>query len=362
MRREYPPDVAREMDERGDYPFELFRQMAELGWLGLPFPEAYGGQGGSPMDVAILVEELARGMLAAAQVFGAVTYVGGPILDIGNEEQRRRFLPPVCRGELHLALALTEPDSGSDAAALRTRAVRDGDVYRLRGTKMFCSRAHIADYVLVAARTDPDAPKRDGISLFLVPGKQDGLRANLVPKLGVKPIGTCEVVLEDAEVPVENRLGEENRGWDHLQNWPRQGAVLHGGHVDGGDRRGPRRGPPLRRTARAVRAADRPVPGHPAQARRHVHRPPGVAAHDLPGGLARGPGPGGRPGGLGGQGLHERGVHAGGAHQGMQIMGGYGYMMEFEMQRHFRDAKLMEIGGGTSEIHRTLIGTRIRDR
>ena len=361
MKRECPPELARRLDENEEYPFELYQKMARLGWLGLPFPEQYGGQGGSPIDVAILVEELSRGMLAAAQVFGAVIYVGGPINKIGSEDQRRKFLPPIIEGKLQLALGLTEPGSGSDAAALRTKAVRKGDKYLVTGSKIFCSRAHIADYILVAARTDPDAPKHKGISLFLVPAMQKGVQASLIKKLGVKAIGTCEVAFDEAEVPAENLLGEENRGWEHLTQCLAlerfyMAAMCTGGLaavLDAASKYAEEReqfGKPIA-SFQAIRHKLADMYLDLQASRLLTYQAAWLAAH-------------GRAGGLEGSAakVFTSEAYMRAAHQGMQIMGGYGYMMEFEMQRHFRDAKLMEIGGGTSEIHRTIIGSRIGER
>ncbi|MEW6776195.1 MAG: acyl-CoA dehydrogenase family protein [Bdellovibrionota bacterium] len=358
MRKECPPEYARRLDEQEEYPFDLYEKMAKLGWLGLPFPEKYGGLAGSPVDVAILVEELARGMLAAAQVYGAVIYVGGPVNKIGSEKQREKFLPPIIQGKLQLALGLTEPGSGSDAAALRTKAVRQGDVYFLKGSKIFCSRAHIADYILIAARTDPEAPKHKGISLFMVPKKQKGVQVNLIKKLGVKAIGTCEVVFDDAEVPAENLIGEENKGWEHLTQCLALERFYMAAMCTGG-------------TAAVLDLAskyakEREQFGKPIGSFQAIQHKLADMYMDLEASrlltyqcawlASRG-----KAGGLEGSAakVFASEAYMRAAHQGMQIMGGYGYMMEFDMQRHFRDAKLMEIGGGTSEIHRTIMGSKL---
>jgi len=357
-RRACTREVARQLDESESYPFEIYAGMAELGWLGLPFPEKYGGLGGSAVDIAILIEELSRAMMAAAQVFGAVIYVGGPVMRIGNEEQRQRFLPPIIRGEMQLALGLTEPDSGSDAAALRTRAVRKGDRYILNGAKMFCSRAHIADYILIAARTDTEAPKHKGISLFLVPTGQPGVQVNLLKKLGIKAIGTCEVALVDAEVPVENRLGEENQGWPSLLTCLAMerfylAAMCTGALADVLDlatdyaKEREQFGRPIGQF-QAIQHKLADIYTDLQAARLLTYQ---TVWHTEQGNLDPKLGSAAK--------LFCSEAYMRGAMQGMQIMGGYGYMMEFDMQRHFRDAKLMEIGGGTSEIHRSVIGARL---
>ena len=358
MARECPREYARRLDERAEYPFELYEKMAELGWLGLPFPEKYGGSGGSAVDVAILVEELARGMLAAAQVFGAVLYVGGPINQLGSEQQRQRWLPPMIRGELQLAFGLSEPGSGSDAAALATKAQRRGDRYVLDGSKIFCSRAHIADYILVAARTDPEADKHRGISLLMVPRKQPGVHVRLLDKLGVKAIGTCEVVFDGAEAPADHLLGEENAGWKQLVTCLALERFYMAAMCTGGiaavldlateyTRQREQFGKPIGKfQAIQHKLADMYTD---LQASR-------LLTYQCAWLTSRG-----RAGGLEGSAakVFSSEAYMRAAHQGMQLMGGYGYMMEFDMQRHFRDAKLMEIGGGTSEIHRNIMGSRL---
>ncbi len=357
-KRECTPEIARRLDENEEYPRQAFQRMAELGWLGLPFPEEYGGLGGTPVDIAIVVEELARGMVAAAQAFGAMIYVGGPIFQLGNEEQRRRFLPGMIRGEVHLAMGLTEPGSGSDAAALSTRATRKGDRFIINGTKMFSSRAHVADYILVAARTDPQAPKHRGISLFAVPGKAKGVTANPLKKLGIRAIGTCEVVLEDVEVPEENMLGKENEGWlSLLQSLSMEryylAALCTGGIAAVLDLATP--------YSRERQQFDRPIGAFQViqhkladiyidyqAARTLTYQAAWLAAQGKAGG---GEGNAAK--------IFASEAYMRAANQGLQIMGGYGYMMEFAMQRHFRDAKLFEIGGGTSEVLRNVVGGQV---
>ena len=355
MRRECPPEYGRELDDTEQYPFELYQKLADVGWLGLPFEEQHGGADGSALDIAILVEELARGLLAAAQVFGAVIYVGGPIHRLGSAEQKQRFLPPIIRGELQLALGLSEPGSGSDAAALQTRAIRLGDSYELHGAKMFCSRAHIADYILVAARTNADAPKRQGISLLLVPTDQPGVQVNLIKKLGVKAIGTCEVAFDGARTPASNLLGEQDRGWQHLVECLALERFYMSAMCTGG----------LARVLElaAEYARERTQFGKSISSFQAIQHKLADMYTDLQAARlltyhdawrAMTGTPGGPQSSAAKVFCSEAYMRA--AHQGMQIMGGYGYMMEFEMQRHFRDAKLMEIGGGTSEIHRNIIG------
>src|SRR5581483_2844979 len=144
----------------------------EKGWLALTWPEEYGGRGGTAMERYILQDELSR-----HGVPGGGMGIVGPCLRLyGSEEQKKKYLPPLVRGEIHFALGYTEPEAGSDMASLQLRAVRDGDEYVLNGTKIFNTETHVAEYIWLAARTDPNAPKHRGISVFIVDAKSPGLR------------------------------------------------------------------------------------------------------------------------------------------------------------------------------------------
>src|SRR6266480_2810123 len=175
------------------------RRLGEDGWLGIGWPEEFGGQGRSPLEQYIFFEECDR----ARAPFPLVTLntVGPTLMRYGSEEQKASFLPRILRGEIHFAIGYTEPGAGTDLASLATRAVRDGDEYVVNGQKIFTTGAHDADYLWLAARTDPDAPKHEGITVFIVETSAPGFK--------VTPIET----LDDVRVPASSMVGAENEGW-----------------------------------------------------------------------------------------------------------------------------------------------------
>ncbi|MBI5445663.1 MAG: acyl-CoA dehydrogenase family protein [Deltaproteobacteria bacterium] len=221
--------IADQMDERGLPSRELIREMGELGFLGVKFPEEYGGSGVTEPHTyhCILVEELSKASAGFASTIAMGTSVPpSSIFHFGSEDLKQRYLVPTLRGEMVGAFGLTEPDAGSDAAAIRTRAVRDGDVYLLNGTKIFTTNGTIADYVTVAAKTDPDRGMA-GISLFLVDTRTKGFRVGKkLSKFTTHSSDTAEIVLEDLAIPKENLLGEENSGLLSLMNLLEEDRIM----------------------------------------------------------------------------------------------------------------------------------------
>ncbi|MEK7806718.1 MAG: acyl-CoA dehydrogenase family protein [Chloroflexota bacterium] len=218
------PEVLAELESpleggRGPNYSELLRKVAERGWVGISWPKEYGGQDGSRIDQYIVEEEFAR---VGVNVGGAGS--GAPaILIAGTEEQKRYFLPGLISGEIIFALGFTEPQAGADLAGLQCRALRDGDDYVINGQKMFTSAAHYATHIYLMARTDPDAPRHRGISIFLVPMDTPGITVRPLWTIQSDPPAplattygmarTNEVFLEDVRVPRSALLGEENTGW-----------------------------------------------------------------------------------------------------------------------------------------------------
>ena len=188
---------------------DLVRQMGKDGWLGIGWPTEYGGQNRSMMEQLIFTDEASR---AGAPVpFLTINTVGPTIMEYGTDEQRKFFLPKILSGEMHFAIGYSEPDAGTDLARLRTRAVRDGDEYVINGQKMWTSLIEHADYVWLAARTDPDAPRHKGLSVFLVPTSSQGFKWTPVPT--VTGATTSQTFYEDVRVPTTALVGEENSGW-----------------------------------------------------------------------------------------------------------------------------------------------------
>ncbi|MFC1924646.1 acyl-CoA dehydrogenase family protein [Chloroflexota bacterium] len=231
LEKECPKTVVRELeeDEKGYSP-ELWRKMAELGWLGLVFPEDYDGMGGDFQDLVIILEEMGKALLPAP--FLPTVVCGGlPILDIGSEEQKREFLPRIANGELILAFALTEPSASILPSGVTLKAVAQGDEYVLSGTKLFVTYAHIADYLLCAARTI-DGNDEDGITLFLVDCKSKGLSYTLLKTIGSDK--QCEVDFQNVKVTRKNILGEADKGWPVIKNILDQAAIAESALMLGG--------------------------------------------------------------------------------------------------------------------------------
>jgi 3-oxocholest-4-en-26-oyl-CoA dehydrogenase alpha subunit len=190
------------------------RQMGRDGWLGLGWPEEYGGMARGPIDQMIFVEESHWAGVPLPLL--TLNSVGPTIMALGTEEQKQRILPGILRGEVHFSIGYTEPSAGTDLASLRTRAVRDGDEYVINGQKTFTSAIQYADYVWLAARTDPDAPKHKGLSVFIVPIDTPGFHWTPLPTIAGDI--TSSTFYEDVRVPAANLVGEENQGWKLITN------------------------------------------------------------------------------------------------------------------------------------------------
>jgi alkylation response protein AidB-like acyl-CoA dehydrogenase len=212
LENECPKSLVREMeeDEQGYSP-DLWKKMAELGWMGLVFPAEQGGEGMAFLDLAVLIEELGRALVPGPYL-STVVYCGLPILAAGTEEQKKEYLPRIAKGELIGTLALTEPSASWDPQGVETRAEADGDDFVISGTKLFISDAHVSDLLLCVARTKDGANPEDGITLFLVDAKSPG-----IPLTALKTIGSdkqFEVVLDKVRVPKKNILGQQDKGWE----------------------------------------------------------------------------------------------------------------------------------------------------
>lgn len=234
MARECPPTLVRELEESEEgYSPALWRQIAELGWLGLTFPENYGGSAGDWLDMAILYDEMGRAVFPsphlATVILGAHT-----ILECGSEEQKEELLPRIASGELLLSLALTEPSAKYEAAAITTRATAQGEDYVIDGTKLFVPNANVADWLICAARTRDGAPE-EALTLFLVDAHSPGIACT--PLKTISEIGhdkQCEVVFDGVRVPKRDILGELHRGWTPLTRVINQGIVALCAEMVGG--------------------------------------------------------------------------------------------------------------------------------
>jgi alkylation response protein AidB-like acyl-CoA dehydrogenase len=351
--------IAREHDETGEFPWETVREMAALGFFGIPFPEELGGAGADTMSLVLVVEELAKVDASHSITVGAHTSLAAsPIHDFGSPEQKERYLPPMARGEALGAFGLTEATSGSDAARMATRAVRDDGRWILNGTKVFITNAGVAETFVAAAVTDPDRGSH-GISMFILEKGWEGVRpGKKEDKLGWRASDTRELVLEEVEVPSENLLGAKGEGFRqclHTLDGGRIGIAAHAlGIADG-----------AYQAARAY-ALEREQFGRPIAEFQAIR----FMLADMATGIEAGRHltyhaarlkDTGRPYRLAAAQAKlfcsELAMRT--TIQAVQIHGGNGYTRDYPVERMMRDAKITEIGEGTSEIQRLVIAREI---
>ncbi len=353
--RECPIEYVRECDDAARFPTELFGKLAAQGWLGLPIPEAYGGTGGSCADLCVFLEELAGHFEAAANIYyTTVVIAADALVHFGSEDQKRTLLPLLARGEIRFAFSLSEPNSGSDAASLRTRAVLQGDHWVINGQKMFCSCAQVADWILLMARSDPAAPKHDGITMFLLDPKTPGVEIRRLRKLGLQPMDLNEIFLVDVRIPADRVIGQVNQGWRNvLKTLDYERCCLSAVNVGAArscldkalayTKEREQFGQKIAQF-QLTRAKLADMEMEIDAARLLLYRSATLVDRGIPNN---------RQSAIAN--LYSSETYVRTALSGMRLMGGWGYLMEFDMQRHFRDSKLAEIGGGTSEILRIVI-------
>jgi len=206
---------AAEIDREGEFPEDIRQLLAEHEVLALPFPAEHGGVGADLLTQCLAIEQIARACVTSSLILSVHALASLPLLLVGTPEQQARLVPDLASGKKLAALALTEPEAGSDAAALRTRAIKEGNGYHLSGTKRFITNGSVAGLVTVFAVTDPDAPRHKRISCFLVEVPTDGFKvARLEHKLGIRGSPTAELSFDGVRVPEENRIGAEGQGWE----------------------------------------------------------------------------------------------------------------------------------------------------
>jgi alkylation response protein AidB-like acyl-CoA dehydrogenase len=355
MDRVATAEYVRRLDREQAYPYELYAAWAEAGLLRLPFPEAYGGLGGSIIDMAIVAEEISRKSADLYMAFSGSTFCGLNILRKASEEQKRHWLPRLLAGDVRMAISISEPDAGSDVAAMRTSARRDGDHWIINGQKLWSSGAGADKAVIdVYVKTDPKAPARASLSLFLVDNTTPGVKLTKLDMLGRRCTGTYEIFFEDARVPADRLIGGENKGWDCLLSGLQVERVCSAAGNCG-----------------AAQAAVDLALAY-AKERKQFGRPIGsfqAIAHmlaDMQTEVEAARSLMWRAAWMVASGqdalreismakLLSSETYAKVANLGMQILGAYGYTMEFDMQRHFRDSRASTIAAGTSQIQRNLI-------
>ncbi len=351
---------AREWDQREEFPRELVPRLAELGLLGIRIPTEYGGAGMDMLAYAIAVEECARVDGSLALTVASHNGLGtGHILSFGTEEQKRTYLPKAASGEWLAAWALTEPGSGSDSAALRSTARREGDEWVLNGTKMFITQGSVGGFCVVLARTSRQERPQEGISAFIVDTKAPGYSASKkLEKLGCRSSDTVEVTLENVRVPDSARLGREGHAFIDTMRILDGGRVsiaamalgLGRGALDMALRYAEERQAFGQAIAefQAIRfmLADAKVRLDAAELL--TYRAAWLATRGekftMEASIAK---------------LFASEVATAVCNDSLQVHGGYGYTREFDVERHLRDAKLCEIGEGTSQVQRMVIAKHL---
>lgn len=355
--------IAAAFDRSGEFPVDTIRKAGELGFMGIEVPEEFGGAGFDTLSYALVIAELS----AADAAHGTIVSVnnslyGTPLLEFGTDEQKRRLLEPVASGKVIGAYALTEPQSGSDAAAMRSRATLspDGSYYTIKARKSWITSGPVARYIIFFARTDAPDAASPSITAFVVDSENPGFkRGKIEPKLGIRASATCEIELDDYRCPVENRIGEEGQGFRIAM------TVLDTGRIGiAAQSLGIAEAAYEAAVRYAVerRAFDSPIGSFQAiqakiadmkcrieasrlltfkaawnksEAKRTGQR------NTLHGSIAK---------------LFASETAMFVTHQALQIHGGMGYSKELPLERYFRDAKITEIYEGTSEIQRLVIG------
>jgi alkylation response protein AidB-like acyl-CoA dehydrogenase len=348
------------VDRTGEFPVDTFKKMGELGLLGIPFPEKYGGSGGDTISYAIAVEEIGRACGSTGLSYAAAVSLGAsPIYYFGTEEQKQKFLVPLASGKDLGAFGLTEPNAGSDAGGTKTKAVLDGDEYVINGEKCFITNAGYAKTVIVTAVTGKDDRGKNIISAIIVPTDAPGFTINNnYEKMGLRGSNTSELILQDVRVPKGNLLGDAKSGFKQFL------YTLDGGRISiaalsvgiaqaaldkalSYAKERSQFGQSISKfQAIQFKLADMAM--EIELARNMVQKAAWLKDNGKPftkeSAYAK-------------LFASEAGFRA--CNQAIQIHGGYGYMREYEVERYLRDIKLMEIGEGTSEIQRLVIARQL---
>lgn len=355
--RECPVEFARQIDRDEKFPHELYRKMAQLGLMSQPFPSKYGGLDGDVIDEVLIIEELSKASGAIGITYFLSTCFGGKSLEyFGTEQQKERYLRALCSGDAMFSLALTEPGGGSDIlGSLRTTAQKKDGAYIVNGQKTFITGAHVADYLITVVRTGAsEARKAAGLSVLIIDAKSPGIEIRPLEKLGIRATGSNEIFFTDVEVPVENLMAEENAGWYHVVNTLNNERVALAAVSLG---LGQAAFEYAFKYAQEREAFSRSIAQYQAIQNYLVE-----AATDLEmsrlltykaAWLQSRNKKNAKESAMAKLAASEAGFKA--ALNGMRILGGYGYMMEYDMQRYFRDAELFLVAPITNEMTKNFI-------
>ncbi len=361
MEREITREYIREHDMGREYYFEGYDKIVKEGWHTLLMPEELGGSAAGPMEYAVMCEAGARyGYDFVAAVVGTPSFTAQNLVKYGTPDQIDRFIKPFVSGEIRFSIGISEPEAGSDAASTKTRAVRDGDEYVITGAKQWISGSGLPNaHILMLVRTDPDAPKHKGLSTIVIPVDTPGITLRKLNTLARRGMGTYQVFLDEVRVPVANLLGKEGQGWEVIGgNLELERIACASGYTGNAQQavddallyatQREQFGQPIYEfqvlkhmladmqtevdAARLLtyRAAAKVAAGEPAL--REVSMAKLFASETL----------------------------AKVSKQGVQIMGGHGMLPEADMERYFREGMQSLVGGGTSQIQRSIIAKTMR--
>lgn len=358
VEREFPKAWCREVEARKEFPWDLWEKVGASGLHGVGLPEEYGGQGGGIIEQTVVAEELSRTLAGLTWIWGVTAFAGTKAIRYyGTDAQKSRFLPAVAAGKLMFSIALTEPNGGTDVlGAMSTTATKVDGGWSINGAKIWSTMAHVADMLLLTARTSQPAEKpSQGVTVFLCDAKADGITATPIPKIGQRSLGSCEVGFNDVFVPDENVLGEVDQGWRLLSETLNGERIIVSATCCGAlqgileD---------MLAYAKERRAFGKQIGQF--QAVQHM-----IADTRISLDLAR-------LATYRAAFLHEQGRPNGvesttakifaseacftAADRGMQILGGYSYAEEYDMQRYWRDMRIYRIAPINNEMGRNYIG------
>jgi alkylation response protein AidB-like acyl-CoA dehydrogenase len=349
----------REMDEKSEFPHEAYNALAKAGYLGIFYPEEFGGMGGSHKDFVSFIETLGYHYTGIAQaVMTSIVYAGMHVVKYGSSEIKSEFIPKIISGKVKLALAMSEPGTGSDVAGIKTSATRDGDDYVINGQKIWITCAHVADYIVLVCKTDLSAARHRGLSILLVDAKAPGVTIRPLKMLGRRTTHANEVFFDNVRTPATHLLGGENAAWKNLMTclaFERMTlAAVSAGHcfkitdyASDYARNRIQFGEPITSfQAVSHKLVDMAIMSEAA--RQSVYR----VAELLDGGqdvvkevsMAK---------------VICTDNNFRCADLGMQVMGGAGYSTEYDMAMFFRDSRVGPIGGGSNEIQRNVIAKQM---
>lgn len=351
--------VTKKLDQAHEFPYELVKRCAELNFLGIPIPEEYGGAGADAISECLIIEEIARENGSLALIIDAHTSLGCmPLLLAGTEEQKRKFLVPAAKGEKLMSFGLTEPGSGSDAAASKTTAVLDGDEWVINGSKCWITNVGVAEIYIITAKTDPDKGAR-GITAFIVETGMPGFElGKMEKKLGLHSSNTGELIFRNCRVPKENMIGGLGKGFHLFMKGLDEGRIAISAMAVG-----MAQGAMDRAVAYAKERIQfgKPIAEHQAiafyiaemateieLARTMLYRVAAMRDAGVPftqeAAMLK---------------LFSSEMCVRVCDKAVQIHGGNGYSQDFEVERFYRDAKLLTIGEGTSEICKIVISRTV---